>query len=90
MTAGVGHPARGLKRIDVYAMIRAMPTTTITDEAARAAAEKLRDAEAAFNTARRERNDLVLAALDEKWPHSRIAAAFSLTRGRVNQIARMR
>lgn len=60
-------------------------------------AKQLRDAERKYQTAARrsesarlERNRMVLAALRENWTHAQIAEATGLTRGRVGQIAATR
>lgn len=58
-------------------------------------AEELRKAEARFRRAfarseelRRERNALILEALDAGWTHARIAEATGMTRSRVGQLAK--
>jgi hypothetical protein len=58
-------------------------------------ADDLRKAEARYQRAsrraeelRRERNALILEALEAGWTHAQIAKVTGLTRGRVGQLAR--
>lgn len=60
----------------------------MTDAELRKAEARYRRASARAETARGERNRLVLDALEDGWTHARIAGVLGVTRGRVNQLAK--